>query len=297
MIEEEESGLHKITLLQNSLSDIIGGVGRGFALVAVGHPLDTIKVRLQTQSNCVNFLDVAGSIVRKEGLLSFYRGSGPPLYSSAVFSAYYLWFYGTAKRLILGDLPKTVSPTFIQMTCVGIMCGFGSSFINSPVELVKCKLQSTIGGKRYTNTFDCTAGIFKEYGFRGLGQGYISTLLRNTIGDIGYYGVYELSKYQLKRKIGDYWGILLAGGLGGMAFWTLIYPLDVIKSKLQTQPFEYSQRLYYGILDCGQKIFQREGWRGFWRGFSVCLFRSFPTNAAGFFTYEICKEKSLQWFL
>jgi len=283
------------TWKQNAASDIIGGVGRGMALVVVGHPLDTIKVRLQTQPNTKNFIDVVRAISKNEGLSSFYRGSGPPLYSSAFFSAYYFWFYGTTKRFVLGDLPATESPKMQQMMIVGILCGFGSSWLNSPVELVKCKLQSTVGGKRYTNTFDCTVGLIKQYGLRGLTQGYLATLWRNTQGDIGYYGVYELSKYRLVRKIGDFWGVLMAGGLGGMAFWATIYPLDLIKSKLQTQPFEHSLRLYNGIFDCGQKIWQTEGLRGFWKGFSVCIFRSFPTNAAGFFTYEYCKAWTLKY--
>jgi len=40
-MEAEEK---KPSWAKNSLADIVGGIGRGFALVAVGHPLDTVKV-------------------------------------------------------------------------------------------------------------------------------------------------------------------------------------------------------------------------------------------------------------
>jgi len=110
------------------------------------------------------------------------------------------------------------------------------------------------------------------------------------MGDIAYYGVYELSKHHLVKYLGDYWGIFFAGGFGGMAFWTLIYPLDVVKSHLQSQPIPRNLQYYTNIKDCAQKLWKKDGIRGFWRGYGVCLFRSFPTNAAGFFTYEYCKE-------
>jgi len=229
-------------------------------------------------------------MIKKEGLLSFYRGSAPPLYSSLVFSSYYLWIYGNAKWFILGSGVQTRSPTVAQMSTIGFVSGFFSSFLNSPVELIKCKLQSS-KSKQYTNTIQCTKAIVSQHGIQGLYQGFVPTLLRNCIGDMFYYGVYEISKYRLIKSIGDFWGILLAGGLGGISYWTSIYPLDVIKSKLQSQSYSPSERLYRGIIDCASKIWRTEGWRGFWKGYSVCLFRSFPTNAAGFFSYEWCKEK------
>jgi solute carrier family 25 (mitochondrial carnitine/acylcarnitine transporter), member 20/29 len=54
--------------------------------------------------------------------------------------------------------------------------------------------------------------------------------------------------------------LMLAGGLGGLAFWTFVYPMDVIKSKIQMQslsPLEYK-----GILDCGRKVVATEGVKG-----------------------------------
>jgi solute carrier family 25 (mitochondrial carnitine/acylcarnitine transporter), member 20/29 len=54
--------------------------------------------------------------------------------------------------------------------------------------------------------------------------------------------------------------LMLAGGLGGIAFWTFVYPMDVIKSKIQMQslaPLEYK-----GILDCGRKVVAKEGAKG-----------------------------------
>jgi solute carrier family 25 carnitine/acylcarnitine transporter 20/29 len=54
--------------------------------------------------------------------------------------------------------------------------------------------------------------------------------------------------------------LMLSGGLGGIAFWTFVYPMDVIKSRIQMQslaPLEYE-----GILDCGRKVVAKEGVKG-----------------------------------
>jgi solute carrier family 25 carnitine/acylcarnitine transporter 20/29 len=82
--------------------------------------------------------------------------------------------------------------------------------------------------------------------------------------------------------------LLLAGGLGGTAFWLGCYPLDVIKSKLQVD--SYSSPRYRGILDCGRQVVAAEGMKGLFRGFVPALARSFPANAVCFAVYEATKS-------
>ena len=45
---------------------------------------------------------------------------------------------------------------------------------------------------------------------------------------------------------------MLAGGLGGTAFWLACYPLDVVKSKIQIDSFTQPQ--YKGMVDCAKKV-------------------------------------------
>jgi hypothetical protein len=44
-------------------------------------------------------------------------------------------------------------------------------------------------------------------------------------------------------------------------------PIDVIKTKLQTQSTKTEEQVYSGIVDCGMKIMRAEGPLGFYRGF------------------------------
>ena len=82
--------------------------------------------------------------------------------------------------------------------------------------------------------------------------------------------------------------LIAAGGLAGTAFWGGMYPIDVVQSKLQTQP--YWQPQSRGILDCGRHVLQKEGIHGLYRGLFPCLLRSFPANATSFVAYELAMQ-------
>ncbi|GAA5800466.1 hypothetical protein HPULCUR_005896 [Helicostylum pulchrum] len=62
--------------------DLIAGTVGGWAQVIVGQPLDTIKVRLQTQPSpplYKNATDCFRQLVKQEGPKGLYRGVMPPL--------------------------------------------------------------------------------------------------------------------------------------------------------------------------------------------------------------------------
>ena len=46
--------------------------------------------------------------------------------------------------------------------------------------------------------------------------------------------------------------LILAGGLGGVAYWGPTYPMDVIKSRIQVDNLQHPQ--YRGMVDCFSKV-------------------------------------------
>lgn len=74
MVAPPDSALHKY-------KGFVAGVFSGITKLSVGHPFDTIKVRLQTTSNA-HFhgpLDCVTQTLKKEGLRGLYKGATPPL--------------------------------------------------------------------------------------------------------------------------------------------------------------------------------------------------------------------------
>ena len=75
--------------VKTALADIVRGTVGGISLTIVGHPFDTIKVRLQTQPAGNTLYSSALDCVRKtyqwEGLRGFYKGVASPLAGQMAF--------------------------------------------------------------------------------------------------------------------------------------------------------------------------------------------------------------------
>ena len=77
--------------------------------------------------------------------------------------------------------------------------------------------------------------------------------------------------------------------MAGIGFWFFIYPIDLIKSKLQVVKVD-SQQQWGGSGALAKGIWAREGLKGFYRGLTPCLLRAFPSAAVTFLVYEYAKE-------
>ncbi len=78
-------------------------------------------------------------------------------------------------------------------------------------------------------------------------------------------------------KLSEFIARFVAGGISGAVAKTITAPLEAIKLKLQ-----YAEDDDEGALDCARRIFEREGWWGFYRGNLANVLRYFPTQAFNF---------------
>ena len=87
-------------------------------------------------------------------------------------------------------------------------------------------------------------------------------------------GIYFYSYHNLKKNeyIKGEINIFFSGGIAGCLSWFFTYPVDVVKTRIQSG--EYNSALK--AIKNGN-LFQ---------GLSVCLLRSFIVNSIGFFIYE-----------
>lgn len=79
---------------------------------------------------------------------------------------------------------------------------------------------------------------------------------------------------------------MMCGAAGGYGMWLPVYPIDSIKSKIQTDGFGKDAK-YKGMVDCAQQIYRQQGIPGFYRGFLPCLLRAAPVNASTFLAFEL----------
>lgn len=191
--------------------------------------------------------------------------------------------------------------TLWQVYLAGAGAGVACFFFSTPTDLVKIKAQMT---KIPKSTLEVTKEIYKLNGLRGFYQGGLITMIR----DAPSYGIYFWAYEGMKRLLqveysgNDAWKLLLAGGVAGTVSWGSIYPIDVVKSRLQMQQKHVvanhlnesthiiMDRPYASIKDCVVRSYRSEGVGVFFRGLFPTLLRGFPVNAVTFYVYEIVMD-------
>lgn len=73
--------------------------------------------------------------------------------------------------------------------------------------------------------------------------------------------------------------VATAGCISGLISWILAYPIDFVKTRMQSQDLDH--QIYRNNTHCFRACLAEYGWRGFTRGlWTVCL-RSIPVNMVG----------------
>ncbi|RMZ79418.1 hypothetical protein DV738_g3355, partial [Chaetothyriales sp. CBS 135597] len=89
------------------------------------------------------------------------------------------------------------------------------------------------------------------------------------------------------------WGSALAGASGAVLANALVYPLDIVKTKLQVQVKKRdgsTDEYYEGTLDAIKKIVQDEGIAGLYSGIEGALLGVASTNFAYFYWYSLVRS-------
>ncbi len=154
----------------------------------------------------------------------------------------------------------------------------------------------------YKDSLDCVKKIYKTKGIAGIYKGTNSTILREFVSYgtsllltfldmvLGlYFWVYDRAirhfmKPGMKVEDVKLSQLIVSGALAGYAFWLIAYPLDLIKTKIQTDSFVNPK--YKGVADCTRTIYQQGGLAGFYKGLLPCMLRAGPVNAACFIAFE-----------
>jgi len=292
----------------------VAGVFSGVAKLSVGHPFDTIKVRLQTSeiSQFRGPLQCLVHTVRYEGVFGLYKGATPPLVGWMIMDSVMLGSLTYYRKVLHRTVfkPERMSasaitaPDLKEMThalpllghgIAGIMAGSTVSFIAAPVEHVKARLQvqySAIKAERfYSGPVDCASRIVKHHGIVGLYHGLGATLIFRSFFFF-WWSSYEIFTRQLKEHTKmstpaiNFW----AGGLSAQVFWLTSYPSDVVKQRIMTDPLGGSLgdgvRQFPNWRSAAMAVYQENGVRGFWRGFLPCFLRAFPANASALLVFE-----------
>ncbi|KAI9475424.1 MAG: mitochondrial carrier domain-containing protein [Benjaminiella poitrasii] len=274
-------------------SFLSGGFG-GMASVIVGQPFDLVKVRLQTSEGVYkNTLDCFKQIIKKDGVFGLYRGMATPFASITPIFAVSFWSYDLGKKIAYGlrtEKDNKKAPlSLAEITFAGAFSAVPTTLFMAPSERIKVlmQIQGQGGEQKYKGPMDAVRQLYKEGGVRSIFRGTGATLLRDSPGSAAYFLAYELIKKGLtpagaRPEDLSFGAVLFAGGMAGVAMWTIAIPPDVLKSRLQSAP----AGTYSGLGDCLKKTLKTDGPSALFKGLGPAMLRAFPANAATFLGVE-----------
>ena len=185
-----------------------------------------------------------------------------------------VWFNYNNEEL---ELASTLS--------IGATTTLVHDFFITPSDVVKQRLQICSG----ITARDCVRDIVKKEGLKGLYRSYPITVLMNIPFASSVVSINENLKTQLRpweRQNPLIWYFVCAGVSGAFAG-VIINPLDVVKTRLQTQGA--SGQRYEGSLDAIRTIQAQEGSAAFLKGMGPRVLFHVPSMAICWSTYESIK--------
>lgn len=178
----------------------------------------------------------------------------------------------------------------------GAIAGTASRTATAPLDRLKVVMQVQKG---HTTVSQAIKNIWKDGRFLGFFRGNgLNVVKVAPESAIRFYTYEMLKEYIMKSKgnnkddIGAS-GRLMAGGLAGAIAQTAIYPIDLVKTRLQT--YEGSRIPSIGALS--RDIWMREGPRAFYRGLFPSLLGMIPYAGIDLTVYETLKEMSKTYVL
>lgn len=167
---------------------------------------------------------------------NLYQGISYPLITNSLLVSIQFGVYNKLKNNGYNEIVSSGS--------AGIVIGI----ISSPIDRFKIKRQ-VLSNDIYSKPF----------------KGVQLTLLREVPANIIYFNIYKFMR-------DDQFNILISGGTAGILSWLFTYPIDVIKTRVQSDK-------YPSIKDAIMK-------KGLYKGLSPCLARALVVNSIGFYVYE-----------
>ncbi|XP_015735311.1 mitochondrial dicarboxylate carrier isoform X1 [Coturnix japonica] len=210
------------------------------------HPLDLLKVHLQTQQEVkMRMMGMALRVVRTDGVLALYNGLSASLCRQMTYSLTRFAIYETARDHL--GRGSQGPPPFYQKVLLGAVGGFTGGFVGTPADMVNVRMQNDVKQpahlrRNYSHALDGMYRVLREEGLRKLFSGATMASSRGALVTVGQLSCYDQAK-QLVLTTGllsdNIFTHFLASFIAGGCATFLCQPLDVLKTRLMNSQGEY----------------------------------------------------------
>ena len=208
---------------KEGIAAMITGVSYGVTNVIVGHPLDTIKTKMQVVKdyNAKSMIQSAIKLLKAEGLIGFYRGALPPLIGSSIFRATQFAVFEAIYTKLDNHSSFTWKIPFTfglepRIIIGGIAAGTARSIIECPFEYSKVQRQT---GQTWKLT--------RMY------QGFFSLWMRNANLLLIYFSLIDLFRRNT-NAYGYKYSLFFMNGLCASFGFLCVWPIEIAKNQIQS---------------------------------------------------------------
>ncbi|TIC16143.1 hypothetical protein E3Q10_00317 [Wallemia mellicola] len=271
------------------------GALAGISEHAFMYPIDSIKTRMQvlqtapTSASSVAYSSLNSAIERvssTHGLRSLWRGVSSVVIGAGPAHAVYFGVYEAMKELSGGNREgHQVLPT-------GASATIAADALMNPFDVIKQRMQ--VEDSKFKTVRSCARTLMKTEGLSAFYVSYPTTLMMTVPFTAVQFSTYESTKKILNPE-NNYSPIShgVSGAAAGAVAALITTPLDVAKTVLQTRgnaPVEDLRlRNASGILDACSIVYERNGTKGFFRGWAPRMLTHMPSNALCWLSYEFFK--------
>lgn len=258
---------------------LLTGSLAGLAKVAAAHPLDTVKVRVQAlrAPAAPSATRVFVRTLTREGARGLYRGATLQLGINVLYNS-----------VLFGTFGRARAEGGLSATAAAAAAGLAVAPVISPLEMVRCRwqvLKSTRGASSLSrrsapkSILQVAQSVVRRGGPAALYRGFPLTVLREMPGAVVYFGTFA----GVSDWLGGGGGAannFVAGGAAGLANWATVAPVDMLKTRVQTDSVRNPR--YSSSLHAARSVLAAEGLSAVYRGLGPCLLRAVVANGAGF---------------
>lgn len=257
-----------------------------------GQPMDTLKVRMQTQPTIYkSIIQSTKKTIVEEGITALWKGAVPTAMGMAAENAMAFGVNEALKRTFPDDNDGHTNggekrPNLLKPFAMGLITGCCSAMVLLPSEIVKAKTQVAEG----VSSGDIYKKMMKKQGVKSLFVGLDSQLARDGSFYAVFFGGYEMFCYTFRTlfpSMPDELNYFMSGGFAGMLGWAVAMPFDVPKTNVQSR---WDTKVVGSYIPEMIRIGKERGIRGFYSGLGPTLVRAFPANAALFLGVETGKK-------
>lgn len=270
------------------VSEVLAGATARVASQATIHPLDTLKVRLQTTSKAIKGIGRTspGLHCGLRGVLTLYKGVLGAAAGAGFAIGTYFAFYTAARNLMTRR--TNFNSSAIAFVSAGTAAA-GCSVVKVPLAVCIRSVQAGV----YKHPLEAAISIIRAVGIRGLFTGYLPTVVEDVPDMAVKFAAYETMRSVHKSFLTDRQPSaqedFIFGAISGALAAACTTPVDVVKTNMMCQATSRPS-----MTSIAKKIMQRQGLKGFFQGVGPRALSNGMNSAIFFCFFEAFRSVLLQ---